>query len=395
MAAVLDIFVTGLPSLFLDLLDAGSCPVAGTDAAEFVIGLLYFGLLEGIWGALGKMLFGIRIANYHRPAGIGRIVVRTLLYLSSSFIPSAIVSTVPPLARTMTPHMTPAGLVTWGSALLLGFALLFSTARRGNGFAGLHDLATRTRVVRRLDAPVREPLAMPQGAVQITKDARRIGPYAILEAPDHQDLDLVLLAYDQVLRRRVWIQVLPAGSPEVAPSRRDLARPGRLRWLTGKRTPVERWDAYDAPEGLPFVTMAPSERLWSAARFWLFDVVRELEAMVADHRDFALDAEHVWITQSGGAILLDFRCPGLPARASTPIASPSQAVTAAQADAFVRRFAAIALSRSASDSHGRRISPTATPGSLPLHAHAFLNRLEQQRFPNLKAMAEALEEILG
>jgi tRNA A-37 threonylcarbamoyl transferase component Bud32 len=391
MAAIIDLLLFELPVAFLGFLNVpgfqGLSPTRVT--ADFVLGLLYFGVLEGIWSAsLGKMLFRIRIAGPgHRPAGIGRTVVRTWVYLSPSYVPVAILLTVPPLARR--------SAVTFAATQLIAFALLFSTARRGNGFAGLHDLASRTRVVRRLDAPVREPLSMPEHGVHVTPDARHIGPYAILETHDDPNSDHLLLAYDQVLRRRVWIQLMPAGSPDLTLARRDLARPGRLRWLTGKRTPVECWDAYDAPEGLPFVTIAPEERSWSAARFWLLDLVREVEAIVADHRDFALDAEHVWITQSSRAILLDFRCPGLPARASTAIGAPPRPQTPAQADAFIRRIATVALSRGAADSHGVLIPSAATAGPLPLHAHAFLVQLEQRLFPGLKAMAAALHETLG
>jgi len=174
--------------------------------------------------------------------------------------------------------------------------------------------------------------------------------------------------------------LMPPGSPAVPAARRDLARPGRLRWLTGKRTPVECWDAYDAPEGRPFLTMALGGRTWSAARFWLFDLVRELDAIATDHDDSVLDAEHLWITESNQAILLDFRCPGLPPGSSAVAAAASPAETVAGADAFVRRIATAALGNA---------------GPTPLHAHTFLRALDQRRFPNLKAMAAALQETLG
>jgi len=384
MASILDYLISGLPFVVpIDFLNVRGLAALSParEIADFVVGLLYFGLLEGIWGAsLGKMLFRIRLAGPdHRPPSIGRTFVRTSIYLSSSFLPVIILLTVPLFARTMA-GATIARDVTVAAALLIGLAVLFSTARRGNGIAGLHDLASRTRVVHRLDSPARVPLSMAQHGVRVATGARHIGPYVMLETRDDQVVDDVLLAYDQVLRRRVWIQAMLPGAPAVAAARRDLARPGRLRWLTGKRTPVECWDAFDAPEGLPFVTIAPVQRSWSAARFWLFDVVRELEAMVADHGGPDLDVEHVWITADGRAILLDFRCPGLPPPTSTTVKPLLRPETTDRAFAFVRRLATVAL---------------ADTGPLPLHARAFLRQLEQGRLPNLKAIAGALQETLG
>jgi hypothetical protein len=384
-AAIFDLVFSALPvTAGFALLNARALgtlsPVRVT--ADFVAALLYFVLLEGIGGAsLGKMMSRLQVVGpSNRRAGVGRIIVRTLLYLSSSFVPVAILLIVPALARTMADETMARGVI-YGAALFIGFGLLFSTARRSNGFAGLHDLASRTRVVRRVDWSAREPLSIPRHLVEVTPEARHIGPYAILDTHTDQDVDRVLLAYDQILRRHVWIHVMPLGAPAVAPARRDLARPGRLRWLTGKRTPVECWDAYDAPEGIPFVTIGPDRRSWSAARFWLLDVARELEAIVADHADVALDPEHVWITESGRAMLLDFRCPGLlPPHSATAVRPPSQRETTDRPWAFVRLMATVSLRNT---------------GPLPLHAHAFLTQLEQRRFPSLEAMAAALQETLG
>jgi spore coat polysaccharide biosynthesis predicted glycosyltransferase SpsG len=63
------------------------------------------------------------------------------------------------------------------------------------------------------------------------------------------DRGRVLVAYDPALKRQVWIHQVPAGSPAVPFTRRQLARPARLRWLTGVRTEAFGWDAYEAPDG--------------------------------------------------------------------------------------------------------------------------------------------------
>ena len=189
----------------------------------------------------------------------------------------------------------------------------------------------------------------------------------------------MLLAYDQVLRRHVWIHVMPPGAPAVAPARRDLARSGRLRWLTGKRTPVECWDAYDAPEGLPFVTIGPDRRSWSAVRFWLFDVARELEAIVADRGDI----------QAGYRICLDYReQPRNPSRllVSWP---PLTSIDVGRATITTCDVQSVLVCSSYRHARARR------QAIAPAHAHAFLEQLEQRRFPDLKAIAAALQETLG
>jgi hypothetical protein len=140
--------------------------------------------------------------------------------------------------------------------------------------------------------------------------------------------------------------------------------------------------------------MARETRSWSAVRFWLFDLVRELEASVADRDVVALDPEHVWITRSGRAILLDFRCPGLPARGKASI-GPVSRVEAREADAFVRRFVEIALGPGAAGPRRAGVRSAARADALPLHARTFLRRLDERLFPNLKATAAALHETLG
>ena len=281
------------------------------------------------------------------------------------------------------------------AAQLTGWLILFSTARRSNGFAGLHDLASRTRVVRVFDSPTREPLALPPDLVEVRPDAPHVGPYTILETYHARAMPDVSLGYDEILRRRVWIRSQPIGAPAVSPSRRDLARPGRLRWLNGRRTMDECWDAYDAPEGRPFAMVTGGRQSWSAVRFWLFDIARELaEPAADDHRALALDAEHLWITAGGRAVLLDFRCPGLPAPESQMIEPPVRPWSPNDAATFVRRVAAVALNGEHADSRQRAASSHATAG-LPLHAHAFLRQLDHGQFPSLAAIAAALGEILG
>jgi len=402
MAAIVDLVVVSLPFLLADSYLPSSVrtgvrdvPSLSRQGADLVSGALYFGALEGILGAsLGKMLFGIRIVGpVHGSPGIRRALVRAVVYLAVPEIPLLLLTAAGFFMRAAPGSAIERIVVMTATAAAL--LLLFSTARRGNGFAGVHDLVSRTRVVRAIDSPAREPLMMPEFRVEIDAKAGRVGPYAILDGPQAGDSAGVVLGYDEVLRRRVWIRSHPIGTPAVLPARRDLARPGRLRWLNGRRTAEECWDAYDAPEGLPFVAACRARSPWSAVRFWLSDLVHELAAATADdHRDVRLDLEHVWITKSGRAVLLDFQCPGLSPREPTGIQPPSGQWTASQKEEFVRRFAAAALLASEADPRRLSTSLTSVVG-LPRHAHVLLKQLEHGQLSGLNAIAAALDDILG
>src|SRR5687767_15195398 len=51
-----------------------------------------------------------------------------------------------------------------------------------------------------------------------------------------------------------------AATPGPSVTRRELARPGRLRWLAGARTGGEGWNAYEAPDGAPLRQVAATPR---------------------------------------------------------------------------------------------------------------------------------------
>jgi uncharacterized RDD family membrane protein YckC len=360
-------------------------------ALDLVPQLLYFGALEGRWGAsLGKWLFGIRVVGADRLAPGGwRALARVLLvWVGVSLLPAALFVALP---MENVASRAAVDLVRL-SCGLLGVAILFATARHANGFAGLHDLVTRTRVVRRIEASTRAPLPVPETPIEVPVGVPHLGPYAVLETLGRDNGGELLLGYDEVLRRPVWIRSLPAGAAALTTHRRDLARPGRLRFLNARRTALESWDAYDAPEGRPFLTVAHEPQPWSRVRFLLYDLARELDALIKEQDgELRVDEERIWITKHGHAMLLDFPSPGLPARASTPVAP--QPRTVAGAFLTIRQVARTALT-----GHRHPVPSSAPlPGSaqLPIHARTFLEQLEQGRFASLEGMISALQETLG
>ncbi len=145
-----------------------------------------------------------------------------------------------------------------------------------------------------------------------------IGPYRVLERLGQDESGDLLLAYDPKLRREVWIRELRPGAPELSPERRELRRPTRLRWLAGKRSAEQAWDAFEAPTGRP---LARSHGSWREVRVWLADLVEETSAGGEDRTlPATVDLDRVWITGAGRAKLLDFAAPG----ADAPVAGPGR-----------------------------------------------------------------------
>jgi len=251
-------------------------------------------------------------------------------------------------------------------------ALMFSTARRRNGFAGIHDLWSGTRVVHRAKEgrrPALEPT--PELAIGAAASPRRLGPFDVIGTVGRTETGTLLLGFDASLRRRVWLHELPLGAPKVSPLIRDLDRPGRVRWLGERRTSTERWDAYEALGGMPLVTLLGRPQPWHAVRLWLADLAREIDAALNDGSLGQLSLDRVWITREGRAKLLDFRAPGAP-----DISTRTVLLSQQSAQSFLSDVATSALT-------GRLRGPTESgrrpQHALPVSASTLLNALDRGR----------------
>lgn len=267
--------------------------------------LVYYSVAEGLWGsAIGKTICGLRVvgADGHAP-GILRALLRVATYVLPTVIPSllymALVSKADMRAALARGDTMPTDWLWW-----LSFLLLFVTMRRRNGYAAIHDLLSRTRVIVRPRAQPRPTLQ----AVSRAGEAREpllTGPYEVRGSLWKTEQEELLLAFDPALRRSIWIHLRPAASPPLDPARRELSRPTRLRWLNGGQTESQRWEAYEAPTGGP-VSNAP----WSSVRFWLLDLAEELRAALDEPSTAPpLSLDHVWITAAGRGMFIDFPAP--------------------------------------------------------------------------------------
>jgi hypothetical protein len=371
----------------------GSATLLMLTGVGVLLHLCYFTVSEGIWGAtVGKAVCRLRVARTNREVpGVPRALLRTAIYYAATWLPLWI-------AYAINADRAVAG---WdGDDLIFSFVLpalstvgcvaLFATARRHNGYAGLHELASGTRVVRS-PAHVRRPkLSLLEEPIAETSGQEQFGPYHLLGPVTEDEPDGLLMAYDTRLLRKVWIRKCPAHAPPVPSELRTLARVGRLRWLCGARGEGEGWDAYEARSGKPLLHLTGERQPWDAVRFWLWDLTAELQASQTDGTTpEVLDLDRVWITTDGRAKLLDFPAPGAdrgskyePADEASQFASYSTARDHSQREEtksprqvplFLKRVALAALEGKMLTTAEAEAARTAVP--LPLSAREFLNDL--------------------
>ena len=277
-------------------------------------GFLYFSIVEGIWGAgLGKRLKGLRVVRTDgRQPGIARALLRILIPIGcfEAFRIPIMLATISDTGWTglqTTMLIVTANVAVWIPVLLT------LIARRENGFATVWDLASGTRVIVKPKGIVR-PSIEPEARPGIPSErADFLGPYKVI---NEMVSEKWIVATDPVLRRQVWL--LRRNSSDLPLARRNLARPGRLRWLQKVQIGDVTWDAFEATEGVSFSSLVKGGKHlpWSSLRHWLHDVSMELWDATGDKTLPAeLSLDHIWITTQGYAILLDEPWPDVETKA--------------------------------------------------------------------------------
>jgi hypothetical protein len=303
--------------------------------------LYYFGFTEGMWGkSLGKRLVGLRVTTAAgSPVSARRAWIRIFLFQA--------VLTLGGVAQFVAMNLGSSPMLSplFG---FLGTFLMLVTMRGRNGYAGLHELLSGTRVV--AVAP-RERTSVPSaenariGEVGNQQRAR-FGPYRYLADVWETGDEALALASDEVLKRQVWIHRLKNPTRAMPVSEQASTRPGRLRWLTGSRRADDCRDAYESPSGIglrEWVTLR--KRLsWKDARGVLLGLAAELEHTPAARR---LSVDHVWVNAYGQVNLLDF-----------PAAATSAPVLIDGAEPFLQHVALFAL-------EGRLVPADQLDGKMP------------------------------
>ena len=322
-------------------------------ASLWLIVAAYYLTFEYLWGAgLGKRLFGLRVVSAIGPPSLRQLLIRTAMFCLPGIVQMAVV-----LWRGSLPAIgfgavnLPEGFTFPAIGMLFG-AILFASARPGNGWSGLHDLASGTRVVAPVRLAQRTSRAPEVAAPLPALDKRvRYGPFVAVADLGATDRGTLILAFDPVLRRDVWIHRVPPGNPQTSRIRQDVSRTGRLHWLAGQRTADHQWDAFEAPSGRPL--LAANEPVgWATVKVWLTDLADEFAAGEKDGSPSSASLQHLWLRDDGHLVVLDFRYSARGAAENT--------------DASIERDAAPLLAAIAI--HARSLAPAGShgPGAYPL-----------------------------
>ncbi len=348
-----------------------------------VVAWCYFSVAEGFFAASpGKALLKLRLAGTDgKPAGLLRASLRALPFVLIPLLPKLITSCVFDAKFGVT-HGRAIG---W--AWVASFGVLFATARKRNAFAGLHDLVSRTRVMTPVASHASRVGLAPENHLPWEGELpARIGPYHAVVPLDRMDEGAVVAGYDPQLLRKVWIRKTFASEPSVSIERQNLSRPARLRWITGKRSNAESWDAYEVVPGQPLLARPGDRASWSEVRYWLLDLAEEIDLAAKDGTlPSVLGLDRVWIGASGRAKLLDFPAPdsspgtGNRSRVNrSPAVAGSDPCPAGLLDSgplFLKKVAMTALEGRSPSSEADYARSIAVP--LPLHARRFLDGLSR------------------
>ncbi len=289
------------------------------------LAFVYFGLLEGIWGAsLGKFLLRLRVRRARDEAapGLARGLVRAaafatllnldyilLLLVLNTYISAAAPRVLGQVQMSVHDAMVLMWVLVGG--MVGGVALILLPMRRRNGYRGLHEFLSGTRVVLLPPAAPRtdlrgghfEPPLRPAKEVP-----ERIGAFMIHGALGGGAGATVLVGKDSHLGRDVWVWLRPQSAPPLDYARRQVSRTARLRWLACGTHGDARWDAFIAPDGSPLteVVARHGRFAWPEVRPLLEGLTDELaEACAEETVPDPLRPEQVWVQPNGAAQLLD------------------------------------------------------------------------------------------
>lgn len=264
--------------------------------------LLIYGVLEGLTGwTPAKRLLGLRTMRVDGGVpGVARATLRGLCVLAPGLIAAAVIL---PLEVGKSNAAMAAMILS-----IVGLLALFARARKTNGWRAEHDRLTGTRVVMARTAAVRERNVTPEVRMLPAHHAvsGRVGGYDLAGAMDADET--VLLASDGALQRPVWIVRRPLGSAALSDAERQASRVTCARWVGGRRTAEEAWDAYAAVGGTSLTARLTQDASWSTVHALLADALDELRA----RRDAGLPVQgltvhDVLVTDDGHAVVLPFR----------------------------------------------------------------------------------------
>jgi hypothetical protein len=301
--------------------------------------LLYFGVTEVLGtGSPAKRVLGLVVATSDGlrvpiARGTTRLAVMALCASATAFTAQWLLSEQPfPLESF--PGL-PVHSFSWLEfGFLVGVLGTTTTMRKRNGFQGIHELLSGTRVYRRVTERTRDRDAWqptPKTAAARTLPAdlpRTVGPYELHGLVMDVDEGHLVESEDHQLERRAWVWMRPAEADPLPAARREIRRSARLRWLDGGEDGSWRWDAFEAPRGLPLTEAVRlhGPMAWHEARGVSLKIARELVASSEDatlRTGLALD--QVWINEAHRIRIVDWH----PRRSVGAIEEPARFLASA------------------------------------------------------------------
>lgn len=247
----------------------------------------------------GKWALGLGIATSSRTTRERwSLCVRSLVFFSPVLARDLYLRIVEPAASEGT-----LALVSLANLLPL---LAFVSARRSNGWRGLHELASCTRTIRirqpfasaaRATPPPETPIASYPGMPE------RVGDYAILGAIERTPWGILLKARDEALERKVWMLQLEPGRAPLPEARRQLHRMGRVRWLAALESGGRWYEVFEDPGGASLLACAARglEIPFPTQRRLLASLASELAWSGAER----LPLHRLWVDRSWSIRVLD------------------------------------------------------------------------------------------
>jgi len=262
--------------------------------------ILYFGLAEGLFQrTIGKWVTGQRVVATDPTRGIQRRMLRAVVWFAPSLI-AVIVGFWLGGAPEWLAQTIGTGFPTFCTLVMI------STIRRSNGWRGIHELITGTRVVAEpmpFARFTRHRAPPPSRLVSSDGLPARIGVYATIGRVGRTASGEIFEASDTHLERRVWIHSRDPAAGAVPAERRSLERSTRLRWLDGFEEHGRRHEVFEAPGGARLLDCcAGAERLsWPMAHGVLSALAEEVDGESAPR----ISLEQLWIDRSWSLRILD------------------------------------------------------------------------------------------
>ncbi|MBX7103282.1 MAG: protein kinase [Gemmataceae bacterium] len=329
----------------------------------FLIGEKFFG------GTVGKWALRLRVTTAAgKPPAWGRLSIRTLAFVLFSIGAGFAAESVFERNEWIDVEY---GILVY----VIGWFLLLIPMRARNGYRGLHEFLSGTRVVQ-----TPWPRRLPRIAVPDAEpDLKPIPPHVPTQiggfTPDGL-LDAVgdiyrLHAEDSRMRREIHLVVRPAGVAPTSEARKTVARPTRTRWLNGGTVDGWAWDAYLAPTGASLPRIAAKSTLgWPETLSVLEQLTESLEESLADQSLVGpLSIDQVFVRPDGRLQLLD--------------QLGNEPATEAEAMSLLRQVGPVAM-------EGK---PRALSGKSSAHVRAIMPIHAQQFFLQLAGPGKTIDTI--